>query len=321
MANSVTRQLLLQEAAKRGWEVQTIGPRAQLCKITTPDGETETFSGSRPMKSSANGRHIAVYKDLTLSFVQSLGYDVPPYATVDNFEAALPFLEQYGTVVVKPIDGSQSVGVSVGIETHEKLYAAMSLAKNNSASGRVIIQKQIKGKLYRILVINGKVPVVTERRAARVIGDGVSSVSQLVELLNQDPRRGHGSDTPLKVVEHKAVEAYLGSPAMQHIPARGEIIRVSDIESVSAGGEAANLTDIVDQTWVAAACAITKAMGLFIAGFDIMTENIAQPIEGKYIPLLEVNSSPGLKIHEYPSQGEPVHIAPLLFNELFSTES
>lgn len=317
MANSITRQLLLDEASKRGWKVEIIGPRAQLCKITNAAGESELFSGSRPMRSAANGRLITVYKNLTLSFVESLGYTVPAYAIIDTLDEAQRFLEQYQKVVIKPIDGSQSKGVTVGISSPEQLVEALQIAQAQSVAGRVIIQKQIEGKLYRIFVLDGTVPVVTERRAAHVVGDGIATVQQLVEILNADPRRGDGSDTPLKRVSLDAVGTYLGAENVLRVPAVAEVVRISDIESVSAGGDAVNVTD-VHQSWRDAACHITKQTGLFLAGFDVMCEDIAEPLVGSFLPLLEINSSPGLKIHEYPSTGQPVHLAPLIFDALFT---
>lgn len=319
MANSITRELLLREAARRGWRTETIGPRAQLLKITSDTGRVEMFSGSRPMRSSANGRVISVFKNLTLSFVESLGYQVPAYTIIDNAASAQEFLAAHGRIVVKPIDGAQSMGVAINITEPVALAQAIQEAQRYSATGRVIVQKQIEGKLYRIFVLNGTVPVVTERRAAHVVGDGHATVRALVSKLNEDPRRGEGSDTPLKKVNSAAVESYLGSKGLERIPAEGEIVRVTDIESVSAGGEAVNVTDQAHPSWANAACEITKAMGLFIAGFDIICDDIAKPLQDKYLPLLEINSSPGLKIHEYPSVGAPVHLAPLIFDELLAT--
>ncbi len=317
MANSITRQLLLDEALRRGWSVETIGPHAQLCKITTTAGESEMFSGSRPMRSAANGRLISVYKNLTLAFVESLGYEVPAYGIIDTLDEGRQFLERYKKVVIKPIDGSQSKGVTVGVTACDQLVIALHIAQEQSVSGRVIIQNQIEGKLYRIFVLNGTVPVVTERRAAQVVGDGAATIRQLVERLNKDPKRGDGSDTPLKRVKLSAVETYLGAESLLWVPAEREVVRISDIESVSAGGDAVNVTDRAHQSWCETACRITKEMGLFLAGFDIMCSDIAQPVKGAYLPLLEINSSPGLKIHEYPSVGSSVRLAPLIFDALF----
>lgn len=318
MANSVTRQLLLQEAARRGWKTQAIGEGAEILRVESHTGQVEMFHGSRPMKSAANGHYIAVYKNLTLRFVELLGYTVPAYKAAETVDEAAQFLAAHGKIVVKPIDGSQSKGVTVGITTPETLDRAMQEARLHSNKHKVIVQKQIEGKLYRIFVLNGSVPVITERRAAQVVGDGVSTVQELVVQLNADPKRGDGSDTPLKRIKLSTVGAYLGADGLQRVPSEGEVVRVAEIESVSAGGEAVNVTAQAHPSWSVAACAITKEMGLFLSGFDIMCDNIAKPVEENYIPLLEINGYPGLKIHEYPSAGEPVHLAPLIFDSLFA---
>ena len=92
---------------------------------------------------------------------------------------------------------------------------------------------------------------------------------------------------------------------------------MSAIESVSEGGEARNCTADAHPGWIDAAVHITNALGLFVAGFDIMTDDISAPPADGYLPLLEVNSMPGLKIHEFPSQGEPVRLAARLLDSVF----
>lgn len=314
MANSITRQLLIQETVRRGWTYQIIGEAAEILRIS--DGhKTISFMGSRPDQSSANGRQITISKTLTLAFVESLGYAVPAYQLISSPDQLALFLESYTPIVIKPADSGQSKGVTVGISTRDEAVAAYHAARHYSDA--VVAQQQIRGKLYRIFVVAGSVPVVTERSAAAVIGDGVQTVEQLIVALNQDPRRGEASDTPMKRVDPEKARQYLGDELFHTVLPDGQHQRVGAIESVSEGGEARNCNDEVHSGWIEVAISITNALGLFVAGFDIMTEDISMPPADSYLPLLEINSMPGLKIHEFPSQGEPVSLASLLLDKAF----
>jgi cyanophycin synthetase len=314
VANSITRQLIKAEAERRGWKVEG----GFFCQVTDNTGRLELFYGSRPLRSSANGVKLCYNKNLTLQYVESRGYKVPPYMVVDQLSSpSKEFLAKHKLIVAKPIDGERSIGVTVNIESEEALTSAIDHAVKNSSRGQVVLQGQLAGKLYRLFVLNGKLVAAAHRKAPEVIGDGEHSIRQLIELLNDDPRRGDDSTTPLKKIKLTDAEAFLGE-TLASIPAPGQAVRVSALDSISAGGEAVNVTDQVHPDWHKAVADITVPVALFVCGFDVMCEDISQPLNDQYLPLLEMNSSPGLKLHQYPTGGgEPVNLAKILLDETF----
>jgi cyanophycin synthetase len=317
MANSITRTLIIAEAERRGYKVGALGKNAEICKVTRPDGRVEMFHGSRPMRSAANGRMISVDKNLCLQFVESLGYTVPPYELFSTYSAAEQFLNKYAPIVVKPNGGEQSKGVTIGIKDRGQLHKAIEWARKTPHSSEVILQKQAQGNLYRLLVINGKFIAAAHRTAAQVTGDGRSTVAELIDTENKNPIRGTSSDSVLKKIDIAHAQEFLGSEVMKSVPGKGRKIKVSAIESVSAGGEAINVTNQVHETWQKPAEEISRKLGLFICGFDIMCPDIGQPMQGKVLTMLETNSMPGFKIHAFPTGGgEPINIAKILFDEL-----
>jgi cyanophycin synthetase len=318
MANSVTRTLILAEAVRRGWKTETIGPNAYFCKIIHPDGRWNLLHGTSTMRNSAPGQSIAKYKNLTMDFVKSYGYEVPPYELVESDTQALDFLEQQGTIVVKPVDGQRTEGVSVAVRSPEKLAAALRYAQANSESQQAMLQTHLSGNLYRLLVLDGQFVAGSWRRAAVVVGDGQHSVRQLIELANADPLRGHGVSTALKTIDLEQAVEHLGDERLASIPEAGARVVLSAIDSVSAGGEAINVTDKVHEDWRRVTIQLANEAGLFICGYDVMCSDISQPIQNNYLPLLEMNAAPGMKIHEYPTGGgDPIHLAPLLLDALF----
>lgn len=319
MANSITRTLLLDEIKRRGWQAETIGHQAYFLKVIHPDGRHVMLHGTMPTQTSSIAYQIAKKKHVTMDFVASLGYRTPAYAIVNDANAAAEFLAQHPKVVVKPADGERTLGVTVGLTDPQALPAAFASAQAHSETGQVIIQEHLEGKLYRLMVIDGKFVAASWRRAATVVGDGQSSIEQLIVLANQDPRRGKGTDTPLKQIDAVYAKDFLGEAVFTSVPSAGEAVTVSDIDSVSAGGEAQNVTDQVSASWQEACIHIAQEAGLFVAGYDVICDDIAQPLQQGYVPLLEVNAGPGMKLHEYPSGGgEPIHLAPILLDALFT---
>jgi cyanophycin synthetase len=318
-ADTITAQLIMDEAVKRGWRVEHIGSgsRKPYFRISLPDGRSEIFCISRPSRSSANGAAIVRFKRLSMQFVEMIGYKTPPISGFSNMQDAEHFLREHGTVVVKPSNGTNSQGVTIGITDTETLKKALDFARVHSSNGKAILQKQLEGKLFRLTVVNGKFVAGAYRRGAFVAGDGVNTVRSLVESFNQDPRRNNPPHSPLKQVEPATVEAYLGSSTMEMVPSAGAVVRIAAIESISAGGDTVDATSQVHEDWQKFTEDFARAAGLFIAGFDVITEDIASPLVDSYVPLLEVNSAPGFISHQYPSEGTPIELAPILLDELF----
>lgn len=323
MANSITRQLLIDAAQSRGLSVSYTGTNEYFLQLTNAAGHTEIFRGSRPTKSAANGFIVSKYKNLTMDFVSSLGYEVPAWSLQDtssDINNAKQFLAANLPIVVKPLDGQQSLGVTVGVTTETQLEAALSLAMRHSMSGRIMLQHQLEGKLFRICTINGRLVAAALRSAAAVTGDGQRTVTELITALNSDPRRSETSNSPLKKVKLTDASDYLGGQRLDEILPAGEICRVSAIDSISAGGEAADVTASVHSDWHEFTTKVANGMGLYIAGFDIMCDDISQPLADNYVPLLEVNSAPGFKLHMYPTAGgQAINLAETLLDELFQS--
>jgi cyanophycin synthetase len=302
---SITRQAIINEVERRGWIYETLLADGDGVFIVTDDkGRSSIARGARFANSSGNGIHICKLKNLSYVFLESLGYTVPEYHVVKDSESANDFLRQYSKVVVKPIDAEQSRGVSVNITNEGELSRAINLAESASYTGKVVLQRQVDGKLYRLLVVNNSLFAAAYRRAAFVVGDGASTVRQLIEQKNLDPQRSEKDATPLKKIKIDDALHHLGVSGLEKILPLGEELEVVAIASISAGGEAEDVTDKVHPFYKQAAEHITSSLGLGIAGIDIITDDITTPEEqDDYFPIIEINSLPGFKLHLYPTAG------------------
>lgn len=316
--DSITRTAIKEEALKRGWKFEQFFQDEAFYKITNDKSEWRLGRGSRLGFHDANGAIIVRDKQRSYEFVESLGIRVAPYAELDSYEEALTFLSTYKTVVMKPRDAEQSNGVTVGITDPGELKQAYEEAKKYSARG-VIGQVQLMGNLYRVLVVGDKVIAAAERRAAFVTGDGVHSVEQLIDLKNEDPRRSKDIASILKPIDPEIVRHYLGKETFESVLTVGEKLSVDPIASVSRGGESSNVTKTVSSDLEAMLVKITRLLGLGICGFDLMTEDIATLSPTDTLPLVELNSMPGFKIHLFPTgEGPAIDPSPFVLDEAFS---
>lgn len=316
MANSVTRTLILEETARRGWRTQSIGPNARFLKIIHPDGRWEMVSGTNSTRSSAIGIQISGNKDLTMDFIKSYGYLLPEYALVASEEAVIKFLQANETIVLKPTDSSQTKGVTVGVTTEEGARQAFQYARSFSNSDNVIAQKHLEGKLYRLVILDGTLIAAIERQPASVVGDGISTIRQLITQVNQNPERGDSLHAPLSPINLTAATEFLGEDMERVLPAN-DATTVVAINMIGNGGRSVAVLESVHPDWRTFTERIATETKLFISGFDVICDDISQPLSNNYVPLLEINAAPALRFHEYPSEGEPVHIAPLLLDALF----
>lgn len=287
-------------------------------RIVDANGISVLLRGTLSDRSSATGLLVAKRKDISHSFVESLGITLPPALLHDDLHTSRKFLEAHKLIIVKPADSLQSKGVTTDISTEDELLAAIKTACKHSKSNKVILQKQLEGNLYRLLVLDGKFVAAALRRAPKVTGDGISTTQQLVAQLNRDPRRSATNSTPLKFIDEKLTEVYLGSNKYKSVLAKGELLQVSPLDSISAGGEAANVTDQVHPAFVKLTEQIAKALSLFICGFDVICPDIAVTSADNYLPMLELNSMPGLKLHHFPTAGgDPIDVAGMMIDKLF----
>lgn len=262
---------------------------------------------------------IACDKMLTKELLSMTGVPVPYGHVVHTEDEAVKAAEDIGyPVVVKPKNGNQGKGVSLNLKTKEDVINAFSLAKNYSSE--IIVEKQIKGRHYRVLVVNGKFCCASERIPAHVIGDGVSTIKELIDMANQDPLRGEHHEKPLTKIKIDPIVLSVlerQSLSLEFVPKKGERVVLRDNGNLSTGGTAVDVTDEVCPENKRLAEKAAAAVGLDIAGVDITTEHIGIPLEKSDGAVIEVNAAPGLRMHLYPSQGKPRPAAKAIADMLF----
>ncbi|HKR82455.1 MAG TPA: hypothetical protein VJR27_05680 [Candidatus Saccharimonadales bacterium] len=314
---SVTREKMVEEAKRRGWSIAYFGPDDFFYEIITTDGRHSLFRGSSPQTAPWIGGYICKHKLYSLEYLEHIGITPPPFSLFADDVSAQKFLQDHSRIVVKPENSEQSKGVTVDITDMAALREAVATAREFSS--QIILQKQLEGQLYRLLTVGGTFCAAAVRTAPFIIGDGQRTILALIDEKNGHPLRGEASTSPLKTIKVTEVALYLASKgqSLEDIPMLDEQVTLGPIASVSAGGEAADITDQVHQDYIDIAERISQSLGLVTCGFDLMVADISKPLEGSF-PMLEMNSTPGLKIHYYPTAGgQPRNVAAAILDAAF----
>ncbi len=264
---------------------------------------------------------IASDKDLTTTLLGAAGLPVPQQGSVRSAEGAVQVANRIGyPVVVKPLDGNHGRGVCLNLKTEDDVRSAFDIAADQSRRGVVIVESFVTGKDYRCLIIDGRMVAIAERVPASVTGDGTSSVEQLVDLTNADPRRGVGHEkvlTRIKVDEAALEVLAAQGHSLNSIPAEGETVRLALTGNMSTGGISIDRTFEAHPENVEIAEEAARMVGLDIAGIDFICPDITEPVRETGGAICEVNAAPGFRMHTHPTIGDPQFIAKPVVDMLF----
>jgi cyanophycin synthetase len=249
---------------------------------------------------------IASDKQLTKALLKEAGVPVPEGSVVTKLEEAQRAAARLkAPCTVKPLDGNQGKGVTVDCRTPEDVARAFAFAREYGR--KIIVERHVEGRDYRVLVANGAVAAASCCRPAHVVGDGVSTVRALVERENQDPARGAGHTnilTKIALDEHAADMLRKQGFDVDTVLPVGVAAELRGNANLSTGGTAEDVTDLLPESTRLLCVRAAAKIGLDVAGIDIVCRDIALPLDAQRGAIIEVNAAPGIRMHQYPSSGE-----------------
>jgi cyanophycin synthetase len=273
-------------------------------------------------RTGAVAEAIAQDKQLTRSLLRAMGVPVPDGRPVSDAEDAWKAAQEIGVaVVVKPQYGSQGRGVATDLTTREQVMSAYTAAREESRY--ILVERFAPGADYRLLVVGDRVVAAARREPAQVVGDGRSSIRELVNEVNRDPRRGDDHATVLSKIKLDTVGLNVLAEqgfAPESVPAEGVLVLVRRNANLSTGGTAADVTDEVHPEVAARAIEAAKMVGLDVAGVDVVAVDISRPLESQGGIVVEVNASPGLRMHLEPSSGKPRPVGEAILDTMFAED-
>ncbi|WP_170482649.1 cyanophycin synthetase [Ruegeria arenilitoris] len=270
-------------------------------------------------------KHISVEiscdKEDTHNLLNDLGLPVPQQRMVYSAREAVRAAARIGhPVVVKPLDANHGRGVSINLNSDEEVEAGFAEAKEHSRSRAILVESFITGFDHRMLVVNNKLVAVAKRVPGHVVGDGTHTISELVDIVNQDPRRGIGHEKVLTMLEIDNQANRLMENAgvnEETVLPDGEVFYLRSTANLSTGGTAIDLTDVVHPDNRDMAERAIMAVGLDVGGVDFLIDDITKSYKDIGGAIVEVNAAPGFRMHVAPSEGQPRDVAGKVIDMLF----
>lgn len=241
------------------------------------------------------------YKDLTYTLLRRSYLPTPTTVfffrkNFKNEDVRNKLIDMKFPIIIKDSAGSNSHGIFPYIKN---LKEAQSILKKEILNFRSLIaQEMIFGKEYRILMLDGKVIGALEMIPPRVFGDGKSTITQLIQEKQKHTRRKTPIDKTLnKILKEQGF--FLG-----HILGIGESASIRKSSSLAEGGETRDVTNLVNKKIISICAKASDAVGYYLAGVDIICEDISKDPMTQIFGILEINGKPDIYIHYDPTFGE-----------------
>ena len=256
------------------------------------------------------GVEIACDKEETKDLLEQAEVPIPKGDIIRTERGLKEAVEYVGfPLVIKPVNGNHGRGITTNINSLDEALIGFKEAKE--VSRLVIVEKYITGEDHRLLVINNKLVAAAKRTPAHVIGDGKSTIQELVDEVNKDERRGYGHEKVLTEIDINSLTLEIlkeMNMTTESVPKKGEMVKLKSTANLSTGGTAEDITELIHPYNVFMAERISKIIGLDICGIDIMAEDLTKPLNKSGGAVLEVNAGPGFRMHLQPTSGLPRNV-------------
>jgi cyanophycin synthetase len=256
---------------------------------------------------------------LCLKMLADAGIPVPRCIRTNDPSEAADFLNLLKhPIVLKPSGGSRGERITLNISEPGSLLPAFNLAAQSGQD--VLAQEFISGESYRILVVNGRSVAAARLSPPHITGDGIKTVRDLLAELNAQPLREKGDKGKLSLVvlDKQSLDILQGLGLHpDSVPPAGLRIRLKNSGNPSLGGYTEDVSEMVHPSTIFLAERAAAICGLNIAGVDLICHDIGAPLETQGGVVLEVNASPGLRMHLNPSSGKAIKVAGPILDMLF----
>jgi len=308
--------LIVQAAVGRGIPWRRLG-RESLVQLGQGRAQRRIWTAETD-STPAIAEGISRDKQLTKELLAAAGVPVPEGRVVASADEAWEAAQAVGVpVVVKPLDGNHGRGVFLNLSTAEEVRGAFPVAAEEGRHvSTVVVEQFVPGVEHRLLVVGGRMRACAKGEHLYVTGDGIRTVAELIDSqINSDARRGRSEMMPNKTVDIDAtVRAQLAQErvAPETVPADGRRVLVKQI-----GSHGLDVTAAVHPEMAALAVRAARAVGLDVAGIDLIARDIGSPPAAQGARVCEVNAGPQLLIHSNPAQGPGQPVGEAIVDELF----
>ncbi len=322
----LSTQNLLFDAIQKGLKVEVLDAHDQMVALSYKSHREIIEKGNMTSQDSMVAYAVMENKVVTKKLLNRVHLNTPQgqeFSDLETAQAAFPLFETT-SIVVKPKSTNYGLGISIFKQpaTQEQFYKALEIAFQEDKE--VLVERFVSGTEYRFFVLDGKTRAVLRRDAAHVIGDGVSTISQLVAQKNESPLRGQDHRFPLEKIQITATEKLMldvQGYTEQSIPEKDVKVNLRENSNVSTGGDSIDVTDEMPEIYKNIAEKAAEALQVKITGVDILIEDY-NDMSGEKYSIIEANFNPAMLFHLYPLKGKgrrvTMDVLQFLFPEIFA---
>jgi cyanophycin synthetase len=272
---------------------------------------------------SAIGVEIADDKEQTKEILLEAGMPVPGGESVGSLAAALDVAREIGyPVTLKPLVGHHGEGITSNVRSDTQLKMAYRSARKFHV--RVIVEKHLEGYDHRLLLINGELVAAARRIPASVMGNGKSTIRELIDMVNKDPKRGIGHEKVLTEIKIDYMTRRLlkqQNLQLTDVLPEGRLLDLKSTANLSTGGCSIDVTDEVHPHVKKMAERVSKIININVMGIDVVAPHLKMPLKETGGGIIEVNAAPGFRMHLEPYFGQKRNVAKQLVDMLFPPQS
>ncbi|MGL1894518.1 MAG: bifunctional glutamate--cysteine ligase GshA/glutathione synthetase GshB [Spirochaetaceae bacterium] len=305
----LSTQILVKEALLKGLKVKILDVNENFISIRSGEKIEYIKQATKTSLDSYSTVLVMENKAITKRVLAENGVSVPQGGIYTNKLAAIDDFYKYNSkkIVIKPNNTNFGIGITILNSGFSKVDFEQGINLGFANDETVLIETFFPGEEYRFTIINSEVCGILKRVPANIIGDGKSTIEQLITIKNQDPLRGLGYKKPLehlKLGESELLFLKNQNLNIASIPNKDELIYIRENSNISTGGDSLDFTDSVDKSYFVEAIKAAKAVGANITGVDMMIKDIKEKRTNDNATIIELNFNPAIHIHCYPYRGK-----------------
>lgn len=308
----LSTQILIKEAKNRNIKVELLDRKDNFLRLIKKNKVEYVKQATKTSADKYITFLIMENKLVTKKVLIENKIQTPAGDMFNSIEDAVASFSKYKKLplVIKPNSTNYGIGITIlkdyNLQDYEEAVKSAFLHDSS-----IIVEEFFEGKEYRFLVINNEVAGILHRVPANVIGDGESTIEQLVKIKNKSPLRNKGHVTPLEFIELGDIEKEFlkgQKKNFQYIPEKNEQVFLRKNSNISTGGDSIDYTDDIINDYKEIAVQAVNAVGAKISGVDIIIKNIKEKPAKKNYTIIELNFNPALHIHNFPYIGKNRHV-------------
>ncbi len=316
--------IFFEEAKKRGLNIQAVKAFGRYDNsFRAVVGNRKIYYEGTPLNIIGRKSKVDPDDKITVKkLLQSFGLPVCDGGAFTSAKKAIRFVETLGfPVIVKPVYGSLSHHVSGRVDDLKALKIAIKIVQQYQP--KFIIERFITGNLYRATVFNKKSVFVCKKEPANIIGDGKSTIEELIRTKN----KGRGSLIQLDITIHEIPidEGFIRrlkrrKLILKSVLPKDEKLYLQDKVVLGAGCDIQTVSKVHKDN-ILLFKKVAEVLNTGLVGIDFIAKDVAQSYKKQSCAIIETNSLPYIDMHQNPTSGQSEPVAKLVWDSLLKRSS